>query len=645
VASSIAPLVAKVDAVDKRLGATLRTTERWTAMRALLTTLDNRKFADASEANAAHDEITNGLIDLILNYAGNYSNLILDPDLDSYWLMDAFVVKMPLITELTSELATQALIQSGDPRDRQIAMSGSYKLLNGTSDDLMNVNMTTAFKETKQRSVQELRAPLDGQQGAVAGYAAQVRQDALNIDPTLPVPPEARGRIISGALATIDASAQFYVAVGPKLDLLCATRVTSYSSDRSNGLVAAVFAFVVLAYLFAGFYISVRGSVKGLGDATQRLIAGTTEQVSLPSKDELGALAADFNLINHALVEARTLRDKVSADNQELQRNIMDLLGVVSNASDGDLTVRAIVSAGALGNVADGLNQLLESLSSLVNEIKSQTAQTDATVEQIRSASSEMERQATRQAEEVGAATALVQSITDQMGEVNTIASQAANAAKKTKDTAEEGSDAVQNVVSGMQNLRSNVQAGAKKMKNLGDRSMEITQIVSTIQRISEQTNMLALNAAIEAARAGEHGRGFTVVAEEVRKLAERTAIATQEIDKLVKAIHVETDETAHAIEQQTEAVEEEVKIVGSAGESLNRILDVSNESFAHVASIRELAAAQLVGTKKVVETMSLISNVSRATQTGARGTNQTISQLVMQSERLRGAVGKFKID
>ena len=118
---------------------------------------------------------------------------------------------------------------------------------------------------------------------------------------------------------------------------------------------------------------------------------------------------------------------------------------------------------------------------------------------------------------------------------------------------------------------RQNVQAGAKKMKNLGDRSMEITGIVGTISRISEQTNMLALNAAIEAARAGEHGRGFSVVAEEVRKLAERTADATQEIDKLVKAIHSETNETVAAIEQQTQVVEQESQLVSKAGESLVR--------------------------------------------------------------------------
>ena len=137
-----------------------------------------------------------------------------------------------------------------------------------------------------------------------------------------------------------------------------------------------------------------------------------------------------------------------------------------------------------------------------------------------------------------------------------------------------------------MDSLRANVQSGAKKMKNLGDRSMEITSIVGTISRISEQTNMLALNAAIEGARAGEHGRGFRVVAEEVRKLAERASSATKDIEKLVKAITAETNETIRAIEQQTQVVEDESKTVGTAGELLRKIRSASDQSAGLVANI-----------------------------------------------------------
>jgi twitching motility protein PilJ len=173
---------------------------------------------------------------------------------------------------------------------------------------------------------------------------------------------------------------------------------------------------------------------------------------------------------------------------------------------------------------------------------------------------------------------------------------------------------------------------------------MEVTGIVGTINRISEQTNMLALNAAIEAARAGEHGRGFSVVAEEVRKLAERTAAATEEIEKLVKAIHLETNETVHAIEQQTQVVEQESAAVGRAGESLNKIRQVSTQSAELVQNISQVARAQVDGTKVVVSTMGQISNIAQATQNGAESTVSIMRDLTQLSEQLTNSMKRFKV-
>jgi methyl-accepting chemotaxis protein len=242
------------------------------------------------------------------------------------------------------------------------------------------------------------------------------------------------------------------------------------------------------------------------------------------------------------------------------------------------------------------------------------------------------------------AVTELVQKMNVEIARVSENAVRAATAAKRTEDSAVEGTEAVQNVINGMESLRANVQAGAKKMKNLGDRSMEITGIVEVINRISEQTNMLALNAAIEAARAGEHGRGFSVVAEEVRKLAERTAGATQEIDKLVKVIHVETNETVHAIEQQTQVVEQESAVVGQAGESLAKIREVSTQSADLVSDISSVAKAQVNGTKIVVETIGQISTIAQRTQEGAQGTVAIIGKLIELSDRLNQDINKFKV-
>jgi methyl-accepting chemotaxis protein len=357
----------------------------------------------------------------------------------------------------------------------------------------------------------------------------------------------------------------------------------------------------------------------------------------------------DIFLILNCVYSARELRElcanQVEVERgQNIQHDIMQLLKVVADASEGDLTVRATIGTGVLGTVADAFNTLMESLQALLGKVRTQIDRTNQIVGQIREASTRMATGAATQAKEVESATQLVEKMSGEIMRVSQNASTAAEAAKRTEVSAQEGSRVVQEIITGMTTLRSNVQAGAKRMKSLGDRSMEITGIVGTISKISEQTNMLALNAAIEAARAGEQGRGFSVVAEEVRKLAERTASATHEIDKLVKAIHAETNETAEAIEQQTHTVEEESRIVGRAGESLTKIRGVSTESASIVVDISNIAKKQAEGTGAVVRTMGQISAIAQATRQGVEATNATAAQLVQLSEELKKSVQRFRV-
>jgi methyl-accepting chemotaxis protein len=395
-------------------------------------------------------------------------------------------------------------------------------------------------------------------------------------------------------------------------------------------------------------------NTKAMDEATQRVLARTSVQRLVLAIASIVALAIGIIIsrqvsramadTRRALEESTTLKNKIQADNDELQSNIMDMLKVVADASDGDLRVRAPITAGALGNVADAFNSLMEAQQNVLTDVYAQIERTNGAVASIQKASQGMAAGATSQANGVRMAQDLVEKMSIEMSKVSEGASRAVDAAKRAEDSAVQGAQVVESVISGMGTLRANVQSGAKKIKSLGDRSMEITSIVGTINSISERTNMLALNAAIEAARAGEHGRGFSVVAEEVRKLAERTASATQEIARLVKAIHAETNETVGAIEQQTQVVEQESALVGKAGDSLAQIRSVSAESASVVVDISKAAQAQAKETITVVQTMGDISAIARSTQDGAQGTVQTAIELAELSNKLRNAIQRFRV-
>jgi methyl-accepting chemotaxis protein len=406
------------------------------------------------------------------------------------------------------------------------------------------------------------------------------------------------------------------------------------------------FAMTLLALVgsFAVAYLLARSIRRPLQIAVAGARAVAQGRFEIDAPEELGQVQQAFDGVRNLLVETRDLKNKIENDNRELQYSITELLKVVASASDGDLTVRAPVSAGALGNVSDAFNSLLESLQELLGVVSGQIRLTETIVTTVKEASAKMASGATHQSAELLSAVQLIQRMSIEITKVSDGADVAVAAAKRTEASAVEGTKAVEDVIVGMGTLRANVQAGAKKMKNLGDRSMEITGIVSTISRISEQTNMLALNAAIEAARAGEHGRGFAVVAEEVRKLAERTATATRDIDRLVKAIHVETTETVTAIEQQTHVVEQEAEAVGEAGQSLRRIQGASSESSAVVVDISSIAREQAQRTGTVVTAMGRITSIAKETETGATGTASTVQRLAQVAQDLQRSVAKFKV-
>jgi len=622
--------------------------------------LEISKKGTAADINAAHAAALAVTSDYVVNYIANYSNLILDPDLDSYWLMDITIVKGPTIgIDIASAATTAMLGQTGDRTDWVFALTGFL------TDATLNVGFTktidlaTSISTSKDYGnnprVPALKGPFDELETATTALSNLIKQSsiaplvtpiAVPAEGVAPAPvAKVDGAVLFAAtVAALDKLDRFYDDTVVPLKELCERRVAIYQGERRAGIIFTLLAVLLTLWVFVSFYLNVKDAISAVSASTNQMIGGTTERFTLNTKDEFSEIVDDFNQINAALVEARALQARIADENAQTQANIVDLLSVVSEASDGNLTVRAQTTAGSLGNVADAFNLLLESLEGLVGDVTKQVVESEKAVQSIAGVAKKMALGATNQAREVVAARALVDQVAAQITQVSTNAEGASQATKRTAETAEQGEKAVENVIHGMDALRANVQSGAKKMKNLGDRSMEITSIVGTISRISEQTNMLALNAAIEAARAGEHGRGFSVVADEVRKLAERATNATKDIEKLVKAITAETNETIKAIEQQTQVVEDESRSVAAAGESLRKIRTASDQSAGLVVGISTVAKQQVDQAQRVAKTMESVSAIATDTQNGADSTVATINELVRLSNDLRKSIGQFRV-
>jgi len=378
-----------------------------------------------------------------------------------------------------------------------------------------------------------------------------------------------------------------------------------------------------------------------LTDTAKRIAGGdNTARMEVESDDEIGHLGDAFNLMLDARIKAKEDTD----DYKKLQQGIQQLLQVTADASDGDMTVRAQVTEGALGNVSDAVNLMLENVGGLIKNVQESAKVVAKSAMDIQASSEQLASGANIQNKEIVNTSSAVQEMAANTESVSSNAVAANEAANRAKKAAEEGAKAVLDVITGMDRIRENVQAGAKKIKRLGERSMEISTIVNTINQISAQTDMLALNAAIEAARAGEHGRGFTVVAEEVRKLAERAAAATQEIEKLVASIQAETNESVTSMEQQTLQVEDGSKIVTTAGTSLERIREASVQSAELINEITLAAKQQVRGANGVVVAMQTVSQIAQQAQGGAGATKRATESLVLLANELLGRASKFKV-
>jgi twitching motility protein PilJ len=340
----------------------------------------------------------------------------------------------------------------------------------------------------------------------------------------------------------------------------------------------------------------------------------------------------------------RRRAEESEKQNRTNQDAIQRLLDEITELGNGDLTVRAQVTEHVTGAIADSINSAIDEMKRLVKGITEASTQVTAATSEAQTVSGRLLDAAQKQAGEIQGAGQSVTQMAQQMVEVSKKASDSSKVAESSLHAAEKGGQAVQNAIKGMNDIREQIQETSKRIKRLGENSQEIGEIVQLISDITEQTNVLALNAAIQASQAGEAGRGFTVVAEEVQRLAERSAEATKHISAIVKSIQRDTQDAVEAMERSTQGVVQGTRTADEADQALHEIERVSKELAELIDSISQATQMQAVSATKVATTMRGILGITQMTTDGTKQTAAAAARLTTLADSLKSSVSGFKL-
>ncbi len=354
------------------------------------------------------------------------------------------------------------------------------------------------------------------------------------------------------------------------------------------------------------------------------------------SEDEFGKMAAKFNhmvkVMQATISEARHKSDEQEQAKEDLQRQVIRLLDDVECVARGDLTVVIPVTADVLGALADSFNLTIQSLREIVHQVKQAAREVSKGATDSAKFAGDLSSDALRQAEELAATLNSVQVLTDAIQRVAESAREAEEVARGAAATALKGGEAVERTVAGILEIRETVAETTRKVKRLAEASQEISKIVALIATIASRTNLLALNASIEAARAGEAGRGFAIVADEVRQLADRSAKSLKEIEQIVMQIQSETGSVMTAMEEGTQR-------------SLEDIIQVTNRIDVLVRSITADTVEQNETARSVATVMQAVELTAQETSQESQRVSGALQNLVGVARDLLTSVERFRVE
>ncbi|MBD3331389.1 HAMP domain-containing protein, partial [candidate division GN15 bacterium] len=352
------------------------------------------------------------------------------------------------------------------------------------------------------------------------------------------------------------------------------------------------------------------------------------------------------NMMNHEFSQMESVVEAISNNDltQDIPESQLGQIGIDSNDEIGMLVSSIEDSLAAKDRMAISMRKMSTNLNNMIKQLSDNARELVSAATEIASSSEQMSRGAQDQTEQVTQVSTAIEQMTATIVESSKNAGEASDGARTASETANQGGSVVSETISGMQRIADTVRTSADAIGKLAKSADQIGEIIGVIDDIADQTNLLALNAAIEAARAGEQGRGFAVVADEVRKLAERTGKATGEITEMIKGIQSETGEAVGGMESGIEEVDKGRELADQAGNSLTEIVSMSQRVMDMIQQIATASEEQSTAAEQISKNIEHIASISRESASGAEQSAAAAEELNQQAEGLRQMVSHFKI-
>ncbi|MBS1720543.1 MAG: HAMP domain-containing protein [Armatimonadetes bacterium] len=639
--SEVEKSIAKLEDLQKADQGAMKASEQWKAVTSAWTDFKAAEAKNAVAIKEAGSKLTQAIFDFA-QQVGTSSQLVLDPDVDSYYAMDIALVQAP-----------KAMMLAADARDLGLILESKKSI---TREDFGNMQVSANLFTIPAGT---MKGDFDMVKGANAAAADSIKPafdkstagiTAITefVDKSLftKIQVQNSGKFAGLINDNIRSTAALQESATKSMSSIITARKDGLTSRRTMVSTLLLTGLLIASFLFVGFYRAVVGSVTQLINSAKTIASGNfNAKVEIDSKDEIGDLSTDIEAMTSALREIASAAERISNGDLNVQvavRDENDQLGRALNLMATKLNVlfgsvqeeaRAVdTSSNILTESAAVTQGVVHEISETISEvtvITGQAAQACASLAQGCESQAHATHEAADAMTKLDAAIQEMQAAVDRQTEYASVA----------KANAEEGDQAVRSALECMDRIRTQVESSANLVGALGAKSDEIGHIVDTINQIAEQTNLLALNAAIEAARAGAHGKGFAVVADEVRKLAERSAQATDEIAKLINEVRTGVDGTLDSMRKSQKEVLLGSEMSGSAVEALRKMLDSNQAVATEVVALKQTSEIMSSEGQSVSMAIATVAQVSETTAASAQELNATSDEVSRSAQSVNLAV------